>query len=271
MPTYLRDGYVHLEIISGPIANDMLVVLARARNTSNQVKEFALENLGGGFDWLKELINDSEFKGRIRYRENDPEPVDIRTILGLLTLFHPKWDEAAKEPVIAFSAKGQVLEYFRDKNWKPGYKALKPVVLDILRLTDFIQVEFPAQYNKYKGDSGKSGRLGARKEIRYFKGKPFKLHLTQAEIEYLIPDGWLYPILASFRQLLVFPKNGEEEVSWITDPQTFFIEHGYELVADVAEQSVALGSNPGAVGKSRPLWNQLRKSMELHRMKIDHA
>jgi hypothetical protein len=268
IPGYLKEAHIHLEIISGNI-NDMLVPLTGARNTSNQVKEFALENLGGGFDWLKDLIEGSEFKGRVRYRENDPQPVDIRTVLGLLTLFHPKWNELGKEPLVAFSSKGMVLEYFRHQDWKPGYQTLKPVVLDILRLHEFIQLEFQAQYNKYKGDGGGSGKLGKRKEIGYKDGKPFSLALSNAQTKYLIPDGWLYPILASFRQLLVFSENGLDDVEWIINPEKFFAEQGHELVADVVEQSQSLGSNPGAVGKSRPLWNNLRKSMELHRMKIE--
>lgn len=226
--------------------------------------------MGGGFTWLKDLIETSEFKGRVRYRENDPQPVDIRAILGLLTLFHPKWNEDGKEPLPAFSSKGLVLGYFQNSDWKPGYAALKPVVLDILRLHEHIQLAFQAQYNKYKGDNGASGRLGKRKEIRYSDTKSLTLPLSQTRTNILIPDGWLYPILASFRQLLVFPQPGGGEVSWISDPQAFFSEHGHELVGDVAEQSQSLGSNPAAVGKSRPLWNHLRKAMELHRMKIDH-
>jgi hypothetical protein len=115
-----------------------LVRLTGARNTSNQVKEFALENLGGRFQRLKDLIEVSECKGRVRYRENDREPVDVRTILGLLTLFHPQWNQLGKEPIIAFTSKGQVLEHFRHDDWKPGYESLKPVVLDVLRLGEFI-------------------------------------------------------------------------------------------------------------------------------------
>jgi hypothetical protein len=99
IPSNLKEAFVHLEVISGGL-NEMLVPLTRARNTSNQVKEFAIENLGGGFDWLKEVIENSQFRGRVRYRENDPEPVDVRTVLGILTLFHPKWNELGKEPVI---------------------------------------------------------------------------------------------------------------------------------------------------------------------------
>jgi len=270
IPENLRDAHVHVEIISGEIG-DMLVPLAGARNTSNQVKEFALENLGGGFDWLKDVIEASEFAGRVRYRENDPQPVDIRTILGLLTMFHPKWTELNKEPVIVYSAKGTVLDFYRDPEWKPGYLALRPVVLDILSLYDFIHVEFQTQYIKYKADGGSGSKFGGRKEIRYNNGKPFTLPLSKAQTKYLIPDGWLYPILASFRMLLKFPADGAGEVQWVTDPQDFFSAHGQELVGDVVEQSEGLGRNPQSTGKSRPLWNNLRKSMELSRMKIEHA
>jgi hypothetical protein len=111
---------------------------------------------------------------------------------------------------------------------------LKPVVLDILRLSEFIRLEFPSAYNKYKGDAGKSGRLGRRKEVEFRQGKMFTLPLSGASTEHLIPDGWLYPILGAFRQLLLFPKDSIGSVRWLTDPQTFFIENGYELVGDIA-------------------------------------
>lgn len=68
--------------------------------------------------------------------------------------------------------------------------------------------------------------------------------------------------------LLVFPANSRGRVIWLEDPKKFFDEHGWEFVGDVCDQSEALGSNPNATGKSRPLWNNLRTKMELHRMKF---
>lgn len=270
IPEHLRDSYVHVEIISGEVG-EMLVPLAGARNTSNQVKEFALENLGGGFEWLKEVLEKSEFKGRIRYKENDPQPIDVRTVLGLLTMFHPKWNEMGKEPMIVYTARGTVLDYFRDDEWKPGYVALKPVLLDILRLYDFVHREFQPQYVKYKADDGSGSRFGKRKEVRYKDGKLFHLPLTHSTTKYFLPDGWLYPLLASFRLLLKFPNNGTGGVKWITDPQKYFTKFGSELVGDIVEQSENLGRNPQSTGKSRPLWNNLRKSIELNTLKIEHA
>jgi AIPR protein len=267
IPPSLKDAYVHVEVISGGIG-DMLVPLTGARNTSKQVKEFALENLGGGFEWLKDVIEESQFRGRIRYRENDPQPVDVRTVLGLLTLFHPKWNELGKEPVIAYTSKGTILSYYQDPEWRPGYELLRPVVVDILELYEYVHLNFNAQYKKYNASSGSGSKLGARKEVRYNDKTPFKLPLTGDQTNHFIADGWLYPLLAAFRMLLEYPRTSRGTPKWLSLPKPFYDLHGWEFVGDVCEQSENLGRNPNATGKSRPLWNNLRTKMELHRMKL---
>lgn len=265
----LRQAYVHIEVISGNV-REKLVRLAGARNTSNQVKEFALENLGGGFEWLKKVIEGSQLAGRIRYRENDPEDVDIRTVLALLTMFHHKWTEDGKDPLVAYTSKGGILKYYRDPDWLPGYLDLSPVVVDILRLYDFVHEEFAAQYQVYNLKANDSGsKFGKRREVLYKGGAPFKLPMTGSDTKYFVSDGWLYPVLASFRMLLRRAPN--KPIEWVTDPFKYFEEHGSELVGIVVEQSQALGYNPNAVGKSRPLWSNLRKTVELERMKLDQS
>jgi hypothetical protein len=263
----LRTAFVHLEIISGDV-REKLVRLAGARNTSNQVKEFALENLGGGFDWLKKIIENSSLKGRIRYRENDPEDVDIRTALALLTMFHQNWNTDGKDPLIAYTSKGGILKYYRDPEWNDGYRALSQVAVDILELYDFIHCHFAEQYQIYNRETNDSGsKFGKRREVTYKGGNLFRLPLSGEETKYLIPDGWLYPVLSSLRMLLKQPE-GKPAV-WVTDPFEYFKEHGSELVGIVVEQSQALGFNPQAVGKSRPLWSNLRKTVELERLRIE--
>lgn len=265
----LNAAYVHIEVISGNV-RDKLVRLAGARNTSNQVKEFALENLGGGFDWLKKVIEHSSLAGRIRYRDNDPEDVDVRTVLALLTMFHHKWTEDGKDPLVSYTSKGGILKYYRDKEWLPGYQALSPVVVDILKLYDYIHEEFATQYQKYNLAANDSGsKFGKRREVVYKGGATFKLPLTGGQTKYMVPDGWLYPVLASLRMLLEVTST--KPIKWATDPFIYFDEHGSELVGIVVEQSQALGYNPQAVGKSRPLWSNLRKTVELERMKLDQG
>jgi hypothetical protein len=266
IPEYLQDANVHVEIISGDIGG-MLVDLASARNTSVQVKEFALENLGGGFDWLKSSLQGTEFENRIRFRENDSQPVDVRQILGLLTLFHPKWSQEKREPIIAYSNKGDVLDHFRDKEWKDGYRSLEKVTVDILRMYDYINVNFQKRYEEYKVQIGSKARLGMRKEVRFKDTGFYVLPLSQQKTQYLIPDGWLYPILGSFRMLLKY-NSPPGFAEWLLDPFRFFDGIGSNLIADVVEESEAMNHNAASVGKSRPLWNSLRKSVEMRRLNI---
>jgi hypothetical protein len=60
-----------------------------------------------------------------------------------------------------------------------------------------------------------------------------------------------------------------KSAQWVTNPLDYFKAHGAELVGIVVEQSQALGYNPQAVGKSRPLWSNLRKTVELERLKLE--
>lgn len=266
VPPFMEKARVHVEILTGDIGEG-LVPLASARNTSIQVKEFALENLGGGFDWLKNAFASTEFAGRIKYRENDPQPVDIREILGLLTLFHAKWNKDKREPIVAYSSKGRVLEYYQSAEWRPGFEALMLVAPDILRLYDHIHVSFPAQYEAYKTSIGSKARFGLRKEVKVKEKGVFVLPLTQQKTQFLIPDGWIYPILAAFRMLLRYSDTGP--ATWHLAPISFFDSIGASLVADVVDESEAMNRNPVAVGRARPLWNSLRKSVEMRRLNIE--
>jgi hypothetical protein len=183
-----------------------------------------------------------------------------------LTLFHPKFNEEKREPIVSYANKGSVLDYYREDAWKPGYEALRPLVADILRLYDYIAVSFPVQYDKYRESLGqRAGRLGQRKEVGFKEKGAYTLPLTQAKTPYRIPDGWLYPLLAAFRMLIDFSGS---RASWYFDPQRFFDTIGATMVADIVEESEAMGKSAQAVGKSRPLWNALRKSVEMRRLNL---
>lgn len=267
IPDCYKEAYLHVEIIAGDIGADLRIKLADARNTSEQVKEFSLLDLGHEFDWLKDILEKSELRGRVRYRENDQQPVDVRTVLALLTLFHPTWlKDGEKEPIVAYTGKGAVLDNYNKPDWIEGYKKLEPVVVDILKLYDYIHAKFQEQYMK---SSGSHSKLGRRTEVRYISDakKAKELPITRMTTQYVLPDGWLYPLLASLRVLLDWPKSGRGQVKWTTDPFRYFDTHGWELVADLIDQSEELAHNPNAAGKSKRLWRGLRMSIENRMLK----
>ncbi len=253
-PHFYKDAYVHVEVVSG-IPPDMIVPLTAARNTSKQVQEFALEQLRGGYDKLRKVLDASEFGDRIRYRENDPQTVDIRTVLGLLTLFHPKWDAEKREPLVAYRSKGGVLENFQDPDWKDGYEALFPFAVDILELHNYLHENFEVQYRK----AFNGGRLGALREVVYKGGADVTSHpLLGHKVKYGLPDGWVYPMLASFRGLLDVYGIGGKKPGWIREPKRFFDEFGDRLVEALVDFSKSQGSNAQTTGKQRLIWNTLR-------------
>lgn len=274
IPPHFKDAYIHLEIIAGDdLEQDLRIKLAGARNTSEQVKEFSLEDLKGNFDWLKDILEESSFRGKIRYRENEPKPVDIRVVLALLTLFHPNWLTFNKNPIVAYTGKGAVLDLYantdKEAGWQRGYERLAPVVVDILKLYDYIHIEFQKAYKKAYGAGGERVKLGRKKEVTYID-KPAKarvLHLSGEKTQYVLPDGWLYPLLASFRMLLDWPKSGRGEVKWVKNPFDFFSLHGHELVSFLVDRSEELGRNPNATGKSNGVWLGLRDMVEKWQLK----
>jgi hypothetical protein len=264
IPDYFNRAFMHVEIISGDIDQDLRINLADARNTSLQVKEFSLEDLGGGFDWLKKIIENSQFHGKVRFRENEPKPVDVRTVLALLTLFHPRWLKLDRDPIIAYSAKGTVLDIYKDKKEIEGYERLSPVVIDILKLFEYIQLKFQNAYKTAYGINGAKAKLGRRTEVKHIdnlsRGKI--LAFSGEKLQNVIADGWIYPLLGSLRMLLIWPKNTNEPVKWITDPFKFFDENGHSLVYPLVERSGELGRNPNATGKSKGVWIELRGIVE---------
>jgi hypothetical protein len=142
--------------------------------------------------------------------------------------------------------------------------------VDILKLYDYVHVNFQTQYVKIYG---KGSRLGGRKEVRYIENikRAKELPLTLSTTQYVLPDGWLYPLLAALRVLLHWPKGREKNVRWDVNPFEYFDEYGYELVGDIVEQSYDLGSNPNATGKSRMLWSGLRTKVENRRFRNLHG
>lgn len=265
IPDFFKKAYWHIEIVSGEIDDGLRLSLADARNTSEQVKEFSLEDLGNGYAWIKEVLENSEFKDKIRYRENEPKPVDIRVVLALLTMFHQNWGE--KDPVVAYNAKGTVIDIYRDQDFREKYERLSPVMVDILRLYETIHAGFQDQYMKAYGPNAK---LGRRTEVRYVEKivRAKQLPLTGLKTQYIIPDGWLYPVLASFRVMLRFPKNGKGDVTWLVDPFQYFKDYGHELILDLIEQSEELGRNPNTTGRSKRLWSGLRMKVENRLLKM---
>lgn len=255
------NGFVKMEIIEG-VKSNLLVDLARARNTSAQVKDESLANLEGSFDWLKDELAKTSFGEKVAYKENEDDeakPIDVREIISLLTIFHPNFQDSDNPPVMAYSSKGRCLELFR--NEPEGYQKLRPIIPDILKLYDYIHLKLAPMYEEVGGFSGmgeedkrksKQVKLAKVTEVKRVK-EGFPLYYLNETGYYHFPNGWLYPLVGAHRALVSY----KTVARFKAEPQRFFDKYGKKLVVTTLEASKQLGRNPNAVGKSQAHWTHL--------------
>jgi hypothetical protein len=258
----LAKARYNLDVVVGLTDHDRIAKLVQGRNRSVQVKEWSLNDFRGEFDWLKDLIDrrGGPFFGKVGWEENSPAPVSVLDLISLATLFHPVYSAASRKrsaPTVAFSSKGTADKRLIDENMAPGYKALKPVLEDILRLYDHVYVNFEPTYEKYNREvHGKGSKLGKRKGI---ERHDTVLPLTGQNAEYRVDKGLIFPLLAAHRALLEFSDQGTR---WKADPKAFFDKFGPDLVGRLFDEYEKLGRNPASVGKNRSVYENLYEKAE---------
>lgn len=260
----LANARFNLDVVVGLTDHERIGKLVQGRNRSVQVREWSLADFRGQFDWIKELIDrrGGAFKGKVGWEENAGKPVSVLDVVSLMTLFHPIYDNLIERrrraPTVAFSSKGTADRRVTDEKMEAGYKSLGPVLEDILKLHDYIYINFEPTYERYNKEThNKGAKLGKR---RGFENKPSTLPLTETEAPYRIDKGVIYPLLASFRALLDFSSG---EARWRLSPFEFFDQYGSDLVGLLIEQYELCGRNPATTGKTRAVYSALHNQARL--------
>jgi len=248
----LKQQYVRYEIIAG-LSPDLLVSLAEARNTSAQVKEFALDNLAKKFEWLKAQLPDLE--SVIVYRENEKKPVNVRDVIALLTLFNVSLfpNNGLQYPTQAYSSKAKPLELFDEK--QDTYRAMHAILRDILELYDYVRARMKDVFNEQGGNFLKWETVDQRSSTHFYFASDLE------PVPYRVPDGMVYPLLGAFR-FLVRERNGE--MVWkVDDTKKFYDRFGERLIRTALETVRMRGNNPNAAGKDASFWEQLYNQVKL--------
>lgn len=263
-PEALKSGFVHLEIWEKLEDRQRLADLVEGRNTSRQVRGWSMADFRMEYDWLKEILEaeNAPFKNKVGYEENSGKDVTVLDVLSILTLFHPEFDEKEdgkdKAPTVAYSNKGRMDSRLTDEKTREGYKKLAPLIPDILRLHDFIYVNFEGAYEA----SRPKARLGRRQGVKPYvdEDNPYILDLTGMKSRFMIPSGFIFPLLAAFRALIVYKS---DKVGWRIDPFEFFDKYGKELVSELIEQVEAQGGNPNVAGKKKLVYTAIHAKARL--------
>lgn len=255
-------AFVKIEIIEGISDDELITNIVEARNTSTQVKEQSLEELRKSYEAIHAILDNKPYGKRIAYKEyelgedGEPKDVDIKEILSYLVCFDVDSFSSTKHPIKAYSTKALVIDHFKQN--KQNMEKFIPLIPQILELRDHIYFNLPSAYNK-----GGEGKFGGLKGVIYTQNKSRmdKEHLvfTGQDSEYRIPSGFIYPILAAFRNL-VKVKDGKCE--WKTDPIIFFDALKEELATTVGKQAQEF-KNPNKLGKDEATWKMCYQAVEL--------
>ena len=253
----ILDQFVQFEVMTGvePIIAD----LAEARNTSVAVDAKSMAELREKFDPIKESLEGMPFFERISFKQNQItrdtdtnkalKMIDARDIVSIICMFNVEKYNSNEHPTKAYSGKQSMLnEYLEDPE---HFRKFVNVIPDIFDLYEAIETEFAIAYNE-------NGRMYGRKSYAGYKeGNPVgKSKFSQNDIYYKVPDGLLYPTLASFRCLLVFDQtSGKYRWKDGKDPITVWNKNKVGLTRSIMDLAGSLGDKPTVFGKDTSLWN----------------
>ncbi len=247
------NAFVRIEILEGIKDIEDAVGIVESRNTSTQVKEQSIEELKKNYEEIKKVLRDQVYTDSIAYKEfellddGNKKNIDIKDVLSYLICFDLEGFTGEKHPIKAYSAKASVVQHFRD-NQERMLKYI-PLLPTILELRDFIYLELPEAYNR---TGGKFGALTGVRELTKPRLRKEKLLFIEKESNYRIPSSFIYPVLASFRNLVRIEGG---KCTWKTDPIKFFKELKGDLAIRLGEQAKEL-RNPNKLGKDVATWGR---------------
>ena len=262
------EQYVQFEVMTG--VEDIIENLAEARNTSVQVDAKSMAELAEKFDPIKEGLEGMPFFKRIAFKQNqisvDDETgkknkmIDAREIVAIISMFNISLYDALHHPTQAYSSKAKMLDMYL-KN-PEEYREYVNIMPDIFDLYDAVEMEFADAYN------AGGGRYGRKKYAGYKDGKIVaKSKFGLNKMQYKVPDGLLYPVVAAFRSLLVKNKvTGKYEWKNGVGPIDVWDNNKEDLVNKIMNFAASIGDNPNAVGKDSNIWDLAYMTIMLRNM-----
>ncbi len=274
------EKYVQVEVIT---SFSSIEELAEARNNSVAVDDKSIEELRGTFDPIKQIIENQKIQGdkyinRVSFRQNEfwgdsnvTNIIDVRELIAMINMFNPLLYDPMKtpHPIQSYTGKAASLNKFLKlaplgaKEEDPEYRKaiilrMDRIIPDIFLLWDKIETQFTMVSKDL------NRRYGSKPYSNYNKDSIKKVSLfSNAEMDYTIPKGIMYPVLGAFRAL-VCEKDGK--YAWAVSPFDVWNEKREQIVTSVLESSAQFGNSPDKLGKSTLLWDSLFNTILIYRL-----
>lgn len=158
--------YVTVEVLAGKPVMDNFVKVAMARNKSQQVQNYFLAELDNAFDWIKDIIEGEQIE--VSYKENTPG-VSIVHIIWIMAVTNARFCKTVYSirPNEAFNQYLNAMnEFGLDCETNPFYAA-KDVLIDLIRMYDYVEVHFADTVRKRLSNMKKVVKKGKFKSTVY--------------------------------------------------------------------------------------------------------
>lgn len=257
----LQNAYVRLHIFQG-IDEDYVSEIAEGLNRSKQVDDPSLVNLQGEFDIIKKVMHGKLGEKAIAYHQGDAGQVYISELLVILSMFNTERFDERKHPNNLYSKNALGLKYFSEdmQSSKLVVRSLVENLPDFLWLADSIKKLTPqaAKKNAFKFGLAKvvgGERAGGK------KAKGTELPFIGEKMDYRVPNGWVYPMLASFRANLKW--NGKS-YEWRMPLKQILPEIIDELVGICVVEHRDNNMRPELIGKRESAYRQCYTRIQLY-------
>jgi len=256
-----QQAFCRIEIMTG-VPEEMITNIVDARNTSKQVALKSLFDLEGSFGELKDALG-KELSNLVSWHENEEGPIDVRELISLLTMFDKDGYTDEVHPLIAYSSKEACLKRFHAN--PKSYKKIYPIAKDILKIWETIQFYVPGQWNSGRDEKGRFGNFSGCKKL---KKTPRYLPIIEETTQYEFPNGYVYPIVAAFRSMLI---ETEGVYSWGkgVNPKKLIKEGlAMKIFSASVVNSIRTVHNPNRTGKDSNVWGFAYRIAENYYLKL---
>ena len=259
--TYNGLAYVRLHLYQN-IPESQIVDLAEGLNKNLQVDQASLKNLVNKFDMIKTAMKGMRGENEIAYSDGEPGHVDILEVLHILSVLDLKqYPGKDKNPNDIFGSKQKILNrYCTDIEGKENssFKILVSRIHEILILSDEIQKQCAAFTSYYKiKNKSEANRVGSKEHKK-------NAIFAEGEIGGLIPQGWLYPMLAAFRANVSQKSWNEGKLEWLMDPLEILPVVIKEMADIITNAHKEQKNKPGEVGRKATAYQLCYFSVFMH-------
>lgn len=257
---YLNKAYVRLHIYEG-IPQDRVTEIAESLNRSKQVDDASLMNLAHKFDLIKSAMNTVLGEDEIYYNQGEPGSIYVTEIVACLEMFNQERYDQHHHPNRLYRKSNVALRMYEDDIEKAPFKRLIKKLPDILLLRDSIKKLTPGTCREIGFQVGRMKVTKKAKKRAKVKDVSHPLPFLGDEMEYKIPNGWVFPMMAAFRANL--DKNGD----WIMNPLDLLQDVIVDLIRVCVSEHKDNNLKPESLGNKESAYRQCFQTIMMKLLK----